>query len=92
MPQHIRQRVIYTGRVQGVGFRAGVRGIASGYSVSGYVRNQDDGTVELVVDGPASAVEQCVSAVQDRFSRNIQRADSTPISGGEPLTGFTIRW
>ena len=43
--------VIYSGRVQGVGFRATVLQFARTYRVTGFVRNQRDGTVELGVEG-----------------------------------------
>lgn len=93
MSQHIRRRVIYRGRVQGVGFRAAVRGIASGQRVAGYVRNQSDGTVEMVIDGSVGDVEQCLTAIRDRFAGNIEHVDDTPISeDGKTFSGFTIRW
>ena len=44
-----RATVFYSGRVQGVGFRYTAREIACGYELTGYVRNLDDGRVELIV-------------------------------------------
>lgn len=44
-------RVIYEGRVQGVGFRWTVTNLAKGYEVAGSVRNLTDGRVELEVCG-----------------------------------------
>ena len=41
------RQVIYTGHVQGVGFRARVKRIATGFEVTGTVRNLPDGRVEL---------------------------------------------
>jgi len=46
-----RVTVFYSGRVQGVGFRATVRYVARGYDVTGTVRNLPDGRVELVAEG-----------------------------------------
>ena len=48
--------MIYHGRVQGVGFRATTRCLATGFQVSGYVKNLDDGTVEVVASGRAEEV------------------------------------
>lgn len=46
------------GRVQGVGFRFNTRRAARNYGVAGYVQNQPDGTVTVVCEGPADAVEK----------------------------------
>ena len=43
------RQLFYSGRVQGVGFRAAVKRLAAGYEVTGCVRNLDDGRVELQV-------------------------------------------
>ena len=43
----VAKQVIYSGRVQGVGFRFTTRQIASGYEVNGWVKNLPDGRVEL---------------------------------------------
>jgi acylphosphatase len=40
------KQVFYSGRVQGVGFRYTVKQIASGYEITGFVRNLPDGRVE----------------------------------------------
>ncbi len=46
-----RLTACFSGRVQGVGFRATVRQLACGYEVTGTVRNLNDGRVELVAEG-----------------------------------------
>ena len=43
------RQVFYSGRVQGVGFRYTTRQIASGFDVTGWVKNLDDGRVEMQV-------------------------------------------
>jgi len=52
--------LIIQGRVQGVFFRDSMRREAQRLSVSGWVRNRDDGTVEAIVHGPAEALEALV--------------------------------
>ena len=76
-----RIRVRFVGRVQGVGFRATCRAIASSRPVTGWVRNEPDGSVLLEAQGDATAVEEFLQAIHDRLTRNIQhahRADVTP--------------
>ncbi|MBC2731600.1 acylphosphatase [Thiobacillus sp.] len=48
------------GRVQGVRFRESMRMEAERLSVTGWVRNTPDGTVEAVIQGPAPAVEALI--------------------------------
>ena len=45
------KRVLYSGRVQGVGFRFSSKQIARGFDVCGWVKNLPDGRVELLADG-----------------------------------------
>jgi acylphosphatase len=49
-----RIQVIYSGKVQGVGFRWKVLQISKKYAVSGYVQNLNNGKVELLVEGKDS--------------------------------------
>ena len=42
-----RLQVLYSGRVQGVGFRFTVKMVANGFEVTGIVRNLADGRVEM---------------------------------------------
>lgn len=55
-------RVVVTGRVQGVGFRAWVEREAVLRGLAGWVRNRRDGAVEAVFAGDAAAVEAMVAA------------------------------
>ncbi len=55
-------RVLIAGRVQGVGFRAWMRGQANARNLSGWVRNLPDGAVEAVICGPPYAVCDMIEA------------------------------
>lgn len=68
-------RVVYSGHVQGVGFRFNTLDAARGFDVDGYVRNMPDGTVELLARGEAGQVEQFLAAVSHRMRSYI--ADAT---------------
>lgn len=57
-----RVHLIISGDVQGVGFRAWVRGKARELGLVGWVKNREDGAVELVAEGPKEALEKLVQA------------------------------
>lgn len=61
----IAKRVVYEGRVQGVGFRYTCKDIARGYDVIGSVRNLVDGTVELIASGEAEEVEDFLREIAE---------------------------
>jgi acylphosphatase len=53
-----------SGRVQGVGFRWAITERARSRGVAGWVRNQRDGTVEAVFEGPPEAVDALVAWIR----------------------------
>jgi acylphosphatase len=54
----VRYRVLISGMVQGVNFRAACQRMAWQCGVAGWVRNLDDGRVEAVFEGPAGDVQR----------------------------------
>ena len=81
----IRKQVRYTGRVQGVGFRAAARGVARMHPVTGWVRNEPDGSVLMEVQGSRAAVEAVLAGIAERMRRNIMNAAAAdaPVAEGE---------
>lgn len=57
----VTRQIHVSGRVQGVGFRAGLQATATEVGVSGWVRNRSDGTLEALLHGPADAVDAVIS-------------------------------
>ena len=53
----VARRVVVHGRVQGVFFRDTCRQEATRNGVTGWVRNEPDGTVGALFEGPRDAVE-----------------------------------
>lgn len=86
-----RVRVRYTGRVQGVGFRATVLSLAQSYPVTGWVRNDPDGSVTLEAQGAAEDVRDFQDAVRSRMGKLVHSADESPIALHEDETDFEIR-
>ena len=56
----VRRRVVISGRVQGVGYRAWLRRKARAAGLVGEVRNRDDGSVEAILQGPLERVDQVI--------------------------------
>jgi acylphosphatase len=54
----IARKFLISGRVQGVGFRYFVQRSSAKHQVRGYVRNLDDGRVEVLAEGNSKAVEE----------------------------------
>ena len=65
----IRWRLRYTGRVQGVGFRFTVRGLARECKVTGWVKNLDDGGVLIEAQGTPDQVSALTDAIKRESAR-----------------------
>ena len=71
MPQPVqpavrrRKTVFFSGRVQGVGFRYTAKTVATGFEITGTIRNLPDGRVELVAEGSHAELEAFRAALHD---------------------------
>ena len=87
----VRRRALVAGRVQGVWFRESCRDQAQAAGVSGWVRNLADGRVEVVLEGPAGAVDGVLAWCRrgPRRARvdRVEVVDEAPV--GEQ--GFRVR-
>lgn len=64
----VRKRICVSGRVQGVGFRYRVKYLAPSLSITGWVKNLDDGCVEMELQGLENGIERLFQELQnDRF-------------------------
>ena len=68
----MRYSITFTGRVQGVFFRATAQQVAQGFAVSGWVHNESDGTVKCVAEGEEAELDRFVTAVRDARRPNVQ--------------------
>ena len=86
----IRRHVVIHGLVQGVYFRETVRRGAERHGVTGWVRNNRDGTVEAVFEGDSAAVQALVALCHEgpRGARvdRVDVLDEQP----EPLADFVV--
>jgi len=84
------RRVIYRGRVQGVGFRYTAHRIAQGYAVTGYVKNLRDGSVELIAEGTAAEIQQMLAEIAVKMTGNIEEADVQTLPATGHYSSFEI--
>jgi acylphosphatase len=86
----IRRRVVVHGFVQGVYFRDSVRRHASAAGISGWVRNNRDGTVEAVFEGEPHGVERLVGFCHE--GPRGARVDRVEVTVEEPVgvEGFSV--
>ncbi len=86
-----RREVIYSGLVQGVGFRYTARQIAYRHPVTGYVQNLADGRVQLVVEGAPAELERFIGAIAAHLRENIRGVDICELPATGEFASFEIR-
>ena len=88
----IRQHIIFTGFVQGVGFRYRARKAADMYGCTGWVRNDWNGTVSMEIQGTEEQIDRVILAIgKGRYIR-IEDMDcrTIPVKTGEK--SFLEEW
>ncbi|MFM2081606.1 MAG: hypothetical protein RL380_297 [Verrucomicrobiota bacterium] len=86
-----RLHIIYSGRVQGVGFRFNAKQTARGFEASGTVRNLPDGRVEFIAEGARAELEAFAQAIRESGVGSLIKGEQVtwqPSVGG--LRGFEI--
>ncbi|MDD6291720.1 MAG: acylphosphatase [Lachnospiraceae bacterium] len=68
MSTKIREYMVFTGRVQGVGFRYKMTYLANSFGLTGWVRNEYDGSVSAELQGLPGELDQIIQRLgQDRY-------------------------
>ena len=82
--------ILFSGRVQGVGFRWHTLKVAREFDVSGTVRNLADGRVHLHAEGAEREVLAFVAAVEDEMKSFIRETEKKTGTGAASVSGFSI--
>jgi acylphosphatase len=86
-----RLHVLFSGRVQGVGFRYTTKALACRFDVTGTVRNLPDGRVELYAEGERAELEAFRRAIQDsEVGRFIRQEEADWSAAKNEFRGFEI--
>ena len=91
-PSNLRRTVLFSGRVQGVGFRQTTCRIARGFPITGFVRNLADGRVEAVAEGPSAEVERFFLRVAGDMAANIRETVVRDEPALAQFADFSVRY
>jgi len=91
MPQSKAVKVLVSGQVQGVFFRAWTKGRAEELGVMGWIRNRLDGEVEGLLVGPEAAVDQLLELIWEGPSGAVVREVRIEDAKGITPIGFDIK-
>jgi len=89
--KRITEMLYFSGRVQGVGFRAATQRLARGSGVEGFVQNLPDGRVEVIATAEASSIDRLVLRLKGLFGDGISEIQRQPVVAVEEFSGFHIR-
>ena len=87
----VGRQYIVKGRVQRVGFRFFVENAAQRERIQGYVRNRHDGTVEVVAEGDADAMQRFEMALRrGPTGARVDDVETTELEASRRFTTFNV--
>jgi acylphosphatase len=86
-----RVRVIFSGHVQGVGFRATTRTFAHALALTGWVRNEPDGTVCAEIQGASPDIDRLLELIAKRMEGMLRSTDLGEIPVITSEDDFVVR-
>lgn len=87
----VEVRALFSGRVQGVGFRASVKRAADRLSLKGRAKNLVDGRVEVIAQGPKTQIDKLLQEIQkELFPGFISKVECEEFSLTNSYTRFDI--
>lgn len=86
----MRKKIIFYGKVQGVGFRYAIKMLAEKFNIFGWVKNNNDRSVTLVAEGLEKNIENLINGLKNYFQDNIENIEES-IEKDEGLIDFEIK-
>jgi len=84
------KHIVFTGRVQGVGFRFTALRIAKRWGLRGIVRNLPDGSVEMTAQGSDEDLNQCLQEINGYFGSYIKEKTIEEVAASTRYEDFRI--
>lgn len=75
----VRKRIVFSGRVQGVGFRYTAKHLAASLGLTGWVQNDFEGTVTMEVQGREALIQKLLVGLNQGHFISIDWMDTTEI-------------
>jgi len=88
----MRARIIYSGTVQGVGFRFTAEKIATSLGLTGWVGNSPDGTVDVLCEGSESDIKVFMDKIDKSMGAYIRASRITRKNATGEFSSFNIRF
>ena len=85
----VRKHIVFYGRVQRVGFRYTAKYMAQSLELTGWVRNEPDGTVTMEVQGREALINKLLSGLNNNQFISIEWIDTEEIPPEEER-GFRV--
>ena len=87
-----RFHAYYSGSVQGIGFRFVSCDLARTMNITGWVKNLDDGRVEMVTEGEEKNLKVFLARIKENFSQNIQNSETQWLEATGEFPSFTVKF
>ncbi len=88
----IRVKACFYGEVQGVGFRYTTRHAANSLGLTGWVRNEYDGSVSTEVQGDRSSIQEWIRMLRSGRFINIENIECEEIETLPDEHSFGVRY
>jgi len=86
----VQAHILYSGAVQGVGFRFIVQKSALNLDLTGWVKNLPSGSVEILVNGPKERIEKLCNMVEEYFDGHVRNKEIQFTSSDVKFEDFQI--
>lgn len=90
--QIVRRRFVFSGRVQGVGFRYQAMAAADAARITGWVRNEYDGTVTMEAQGTQRQIDDAITRIENGRYLRIYNIAVTALAVDPNERSFRIRY
>jgi len=86
----VRKHIVFRGRVQGVGFRYTARALVQSLGLTGWARNEDDGSVTIEVQGREPMINKMLVGLNRGMFIKIEWIDTEEIPVVNDEKGFSV--